>query len=252
MHSAVHSAAHPAVHPAVDSTVRDPSAVVLVLHGGRSEGLAAPPSWNLPDLRMRPFLRSLVRATADGRVLVCRLGYRCRGWNGVRADAARDAEWALGELRRTVGELPMVLVGHSMGGRAALRVGGDRCVRGVVALAPWCPPGEETAQLSGRRVVILHGDRDRVTDPAASREFAFRARRDGADARFVTVPGGDHAMLRRAAEWQRAVDREVAAMLTAASAHTPGGRPAPDPPSGSATRPPSPSSPPNEPFPPGD
>lgn len=208
----------------VHSAVSDPAAAVLVLHGGRSEGLEAPPPWNLPDIRMRLFVRSLAQASADSRVLLCRVRYRCRGWNGAREDAARDARWALDELTRTVGELPVALVGHSMGGRAALRVGGHRCVRGVVALAPWCPPGEPVGQLSGRRVVLVHGERDRVTDPAASQEFALRARRNGADARFVPMPGGDHAMLRRHTAWHRVVDREVTQLL--AHAHVP----PPDPP----------------------
>ncbi|WP_070009847.1 alpha/beta fold hydrolase [Streptomyces abyssalis] len=186
---------------------------MLVLHGGRSEGPEAPPRLNLPGARMRLFLPPLARASAGHGVLLCRVRYRCRGWNGEREDAARDARWALGELARTVGELPVVVVGHSMGGRAALRVGGAPGVRGVVALAPWCPEGEPAAQLAGRRAVLVHGDRDRVTDPEASRRFTARAREAGADARFVPVPGGDHAMLRRSAAWHRTVAEEVMAML---------------------------------------
>jgi predicted esterase len=191
----------------------DPRAAVLVLHGGRSEGLEAPPQLNLPGARMRLFLPSLARASAGHGVLLCRVRYRCRGWNGEREDAARDARWALHELARTVGELPTVVVGHSMGGRAALRVGGASGVRGVVALAPWCPEGEPVRQLSGRRAVLVHGDRDRVTDPAASRRFVHRARKAGADAGFVAMPGGDHAMLRRPAAWHRTVAEEVMGML---------------------------------------
>ncbi|WP_079100248.1 alpha/beta fold hydrolase [Streptomyces sp. WMMB 322] len=184
-----------------------------MLHGGRSDGLEAPPPWNLPGARMRLFVPSLIRATAGRSVLLCRVRYRCRGWNGEREDASRDARWALGELARTVGGLPVVVVGHSMGGRAALRVAGDAAVRGVVALAPWCPEGEPVRQLSGRRVVVLHGDRDRVTDPGASRRLLVRAREAGAQTRFVPVPGGDHAMLRRRADWHRTVAEEVAGML---------------------------------------
>ncbi len=36
-------------------------------------------------------------------------------------------------------------------------------------LAPWCPPGEPVGQLRDRQVLVLHGSRDRITDP---REFA--------------------------------------------------------------------------------
>ncbi|MFD9245255.1 alpha/beta hydrolase, partial [Streptomyces sp. NPDC059556] len=42
-----------------------PAAAVLLLHGGRSEGLGPPPLVNLPALRMRPFAAAVARAVAD-------------------------------------------------------------------------------------------------------------------------------------------------------------------------------------------
>jgi pimeloyl-ACP methyl ester carboxylesterase len=108
--------------------------------------------------------------------------YRCRGWNGDRADTGTDARAAPDALERTVGPVPVVLVGHSLGGRAALRVADHPLVRGVVALAPWCPPDEPVAGLAGQRAVLLHCPRDRVTDPHGSGEFVRRARTAGAGA----------------------------------------------------------------------
>lgn len=188
-------------------------AAVLTLHGGRPRGVEPPSAWNLPDARMRPFLRSLARSPGGRGLLLARVRYRCRGWNGERADPVQDARRALAALAQAAGPVPVVLVGHSMGGRAALYAGGDERVRGVVALAPWCPEGEPAGHLAGRHVLVVHGDRDRTTDPHASREFAARAAVNGADARHVTVPGGDHRMLRRPAAWHRLVTEEVAAML---------------------------------------
>ncbi|WP_420712490.1 alpha/beta hydrolase, partial [Streptomyces sp. SPB78] len=88
---------------------------------------------------------------------------------------------ALDALAARDGDRPVVLLGHSMGGRAALRAAGHPTVRGIVALAPWCPEGEPVAQLAGRELVILHGDQDRVTSPDASWRLLARAReeRDG-------------------------------------------------------------------------
>ncbi|MBO1419749.1 alpha/beta fold hydrolase, partial [Streptomyces sp. FH025] len=100
-----------------------PRAAVLVLHGGEEHNLARPGRLNLPLLRMRGFLRSLDRDTANAGVALGTVRYRHRGWNGPRADAALDALAALDELAKALGPVPTVLIGHSMGGRAALRAG---------------------------------------------------------------------------------------------------------------------------------
>ncbi|MEU5832855.1 alpha/beta hydrolase [Streptomyces diacarni] len=180
-----------------------PQAAVLLLHGGRADGLETPPALNLPALRMRPFATALLRATRSSPVLVGRVRYRRRGWNGERQDTVRDARRALAELRRLAGPVPVVLVGHSMGGRAALRLGGLDEVRAVVALAPWCPEGEPVAHLAGRRVTVLHDESDRVTRAAGSWDLVHRAQEAGARTAAVPMPRGGHTMLRDARRWHR-------------------------------------------------
>ncbi|WP_392674562.1 alpha/beta hydrolase [Streptomyces sp. LN785] len=137
--------------------------------------------------------------------------YRCRGWNGARADAARDARQALDELAAREPGVPVVLVGHSMGGRAALLVGGHPAVRGVVALAPRCPPGERVDQLRDRTVALLHDQRDHVTSAEDTWAFGERAQEAGARVRGHAMPDGGHTMLHDARRWQRlAADLAVA------------------------------------------
>ncbi|MGW5733477.1 MULTISPECIES: alpha/beta fold hydrolase [Streptomyces] len=201
--------------PALELTgpVDAPRAAVLLLHGGREHGMDAPPPWNLPRARLRAFEGAIRRSTAGGDVLMGRVLYRVRGWNGEREDAARDARRALRELEQLAGDVPTVLVGHSMGARAALRAAGDPLVRGVVGLAPWCPAGEPVAHLRGRRVVLLHGDQDRTTDPRSSLDFAGRATAAGAEAARVVMHGSGHAMLRRAPAWHALTGRTVAGIL---------------------------------------
>lgn len=188
-------------------------AAILVLHGGEEHNDARPGRLNLPLLRMHGFLRGLTRATARADVAIGTVRYRHRGWNGERADAARDATAALDELAALLGPVPTVLVGHSMGGRAALRAGGHPCVTGLVALAPWCPAEDPCEQLAGRDVLMLHGDRDTVTPPADTRAFAARSRAAGARVCGYTVTGSGHAMLQRVPDWHRATTRLATALL---------------------------------------
>ncbi|MFJ9142080.1 alpha/beta fold hydrolase [Streptomyces griseus] len=201
---------------------RPPSAAVLVLHGGRESGTGPPPPGplNLPGVRMRPFVRALVRAARAGGedILVRQVRYAHRGWNGDRADPLHDAVAALDVLREEAGEeLPVVLLGHSMGARAALRAAGHPLVRGVVGLAPWCPAGDPVTQLAGRDVVLVHSNRDRLTSPQATQSLTARARRAGARTCMVTVRGGDHAMIRRAAAWHRLTTGLVTGLLGSGS-----------------------------------
>lgn len=122
--------------------------VVLVLHGGQVASTAPARPWQPAAVRMRGFVAPLVRATAGAGIAVGLVRYRYRGWNGERADAAQDVVAALDAVAAELGPVPVVLLGHSMGGRAALRCAGHRVVTGVVALAPWCPPEDPAEQLA--------------------------------------------------------------------------------------------------------
>ena len=181
--------------------------VALLAHGGRSRSAARAGSVQPTALRMYPFLLDLHRAGRRSGLAACQLRYRLRGYND--GDPVRDVEWALGEISERHGEVPVCLVGHSMGGRSVLRAAGGRHVRAVAALAPWLPPGEPVRQLEGRTVVIAHGTRDRVTSPAGSLAYALAAH-DVAErlCRFEVARSG-HAMLERAVAWQRLVRRTV-------------------------------------------
>ncbi|MFE5941995.1 alpha/beta family hydrolase [Streptomyces sp. NPDC056480] len=189
---------------------------MLLLHGGRSEGLGPPPLVDLAALRMRPFATAVARALSDRDVLVAEVRYRHRGWNGARRDAALDAAAALVLLRERAGRIPVVLIGHSMGGRAALSAAGDLMVRGVVALAPWCPPGEPVEHLEGRTIHVLHDEADRITSARESWDFVRRARAAGAEAVGIPMPTGGHAMLHGAVHWHRRTAALTAALLSRA------------------------------------
>lgn len=176
-------------------------AVALVLHGGRRVSTARVHSLRPAYLRMLPFAHVLRRAGRRGGLAVWLLRNRYRGWNEPDLDPVADARWALDEIRRAHPGVPVVIVGHSMGGRVALRLAADPVVRAVCVLAPWTPAGEPVEQLAGRTVLIAHGDRDTMTDPTLSYEYAVRAKEvTDAVCRF-DIRGEAHGMLRRARDW---------------------------------------------------
>jgi dienelactone hydrolase len=90
-----------------------------------------------------------------------------------------------------------------MGGRVAMRLADDDSVVAAVGLAPWLPDGEPVEQLAGRRVLLVHGDRDGVTSPRATRRFAERAEPFAAQLDLVIVRGERHAMVLRSRTWHR-------------------------------------------------
>lgn len=178
-------------------------AVVLMFYGGKAESREPSRPWHLSALRMRSFANKIHRRTRRDGVATWTLRYRLRGWNGADASPVLDARWALEEVRARHGDVPVVLVGHSMGGRTALRVADDAAVVGIVALAPWLPDGEPRVRLGNRRLLVLHGTLDRWTDPAASRAYVEGARAAGTPATWVPMTGHGHFMLRSRAKWKR-------------------------------------------------
>jgi dienelactone hydrolase len=180
-------------------------AVVLVLHGGRERGDTPMRPWNPAFLRMIPLARAVHLAGADGGIEVRLMRNRVRGWNAPDPDPVCDARWALDRIREDHPGVSVVLVGHSMGGRVALRVADDPAVAGVCALAPWSPSGEPVGAVAGRAVLIVHGTRDRRTDPAGSYSFASRAESGTTRLARFEVREEGHAMLRRADVWTRLV-----------------------------------------------
>ena len=184
------------------SEPRHAEAVALVLHGGASRrGNPMVSPTQLSVLRMIPIAQRLARADRR-RLAVYRLLNSTRGWDTSHTPVD-DVRWAIDQLREGFGsDLPVGLVGHSLGGRAAILAGARPEVRSVVALNPWVYPADGQTDLTGRRVLVVHGTDDRIASPANS-TAAARALSSTADVTFVRVEGGKHAMLRRHADFDR-------------------------------------------------
>lgn len=197
------------VHPARGET----TAVALVLPGGRADSFEPAHVRQPAAVRMAPITRALSKRGGDDGLAVWMVRYRYRGWNGEQMSPVADTRWALDEVRRRHGDVPVVLVGHSMGGRTAVRAADDASVRAVLGLAPWLPDGEPVEQLRDRVLLVAHGNADTVTSPRAARRFARRAEPVAARVGFVTVYADMHAMLFRWRAWHRLTVQFVLGVL---------------------------------------
>jgi predicted esterase len=193
-----------------DSTPESPTAVVLVLHGGQERSTLPAAWWQLPVVRMLPIARNVVHA-GDGRLAVLRSRYAVRGWNDALASPVRDTEQALETIAVRYPGVPVVLIGHSMGGRVALSLTGDERVSAVVGLAPWIERTDSYSPHDGVRLLLIHGLADRITSPTASRHLVERLQQEGRQASFVGLSGEKHAMLRRRRTWDQLTTGFVAA-----------------------------------------
>jgi dienelactone hydrolase len=173
----------------------DPEGIALVLHGGagRRDSAKVSPT-QLSVLRMMPIAERIAHVSRR-RLAVLRLLNSVRGWDNSRTPVD-DVRWALGRLRERFGELPICLVGHSLGGRAALLSAGEAGVRSVVALAPWLYPDDTNRKAAGKQILFVHGSADRIASPRSSAQVA-KALGAIAQVGYVNVRGGKHAMLSR-------------------------------------------------------
>lgn len=164
----------------------------------------------LSVLRMVPIAHRIARS-ARGQLAVFRLLNSARGWDAEHTPV-HDARWALQQLRERYGDLPSALVGHSLGGRAALLAGDTQHVHSVVALNPWLTAGED-ADLAGRRVLIVHGTDDRIASPSRSLQAARSLAPRASSLGYLSVRGGRHAMLRHGRAFETAAADFVTATL---------------------------------------
>jgi pimeloyl-ACP methyl ester carboxylesterase len=190
--------------------------VVLLLHGGAERGTEPVDRRSLSWRRAMLMALSLRRRVTGQGADLWLLRFRVRGWNAgleTLPSPVSDARWALEEVRRRHGSVPVSLVGHSMGGRTAVAVADDPDVVGVVGLAPWLPPGEPVRPLAGRHLAAAHGRSDQITSYDATRAFVVRASQVAASAVFEDMGEVGHYLLRRVRAWDRFTATQALAQL---------------------------------------
>ena len=176
---------------------------VVVAHGGKEVSTEPTTALEPAVLRMVPLALAIRHALRGSGAVVWQPRFTVQGWNGELASPVADLGGVIDQIGNEFGDIPVVLIGHSMGARAAFRSAGHPAVSAVAGLAPWLPPGEPVAQLAGRRVLLVHGTADRITSPEETWAYAARARSVADTAAAIEVRGGEHTMLWRAPLWHR-------------------------------------------------
>jgi len=205
------AAANPAL--TAHDSVSAPRAMVLVLHGGKETSHAAVTARSLSWQRGLALGRAVGRRLHDDGIGVRLLRYRSVGWNGDGVDKVADARWALDRIRDQVGGVPVVLLGHSLGGRTACHVADHAQVRGVVVLAPWLPPEEPVAALTGKQLHAAHGRRDRITSARDTGAYVDRAAEVATEATFTDMGDRGHYLLRGIRAWHGVAEDRVRRIL---------------------------------------
>jgi len=98
---------------------------------------------------------------------------------------------------RGIGTGAIALVGHSFGGAVVIKAGElSPAVAGVAALSSQTY-GTRTVERLGKPLLLVHGTRDSVLDPAASEDIFARAREPK---RLVLYEGAGHSLRESAVE----------------------------------------------------
>jgi pimeloyl-ACP methyl ester carboxylesterase len=201
-----------------------PTCAVLVLHGGSATSTMAVSRIAPAVLRLIPVAWAIAAHLPTAAVY--RLEFSVRGWNGDGAAVLGDARWAIDQIAEAHPGLPIVVVGHSLGGRVAMHVvgsssgadrsGGRSRVVGAVGLAPWVDPADPVDLLRGVPLAVVQGTRDRIVPEPSTRAWLARAAQTGARIDSTLIDGAGHAMLRYFRRWHRLASDGVIAVLAAA------------------------------------
>lgn len=192
---------------------------VLLLHGGTDDPRRAGEPLRLSWWSVRVGSIPRLAKGIDDRlrphdIATWTLQHRLAGWDGpADPTPVREARAALDRIAATYPGLPVVLVGHSMGGRTAVCAADHPSVVGVVGLAPWLPPEQPASPLAGKPLRVAYAEWDRVCPRAEMEEFLTAATSVCVDVRTTSMGRDVHVML-AARRWCDYVADQVRSLVS--------------------------------------
>lgn len=160
------------------SSTADTRGILLLLHGGPEKGTDPVNTTRGGFVEIEHLRNRVGSRVAQTGVATWSLQNGVTGWNDEQAPApVADARGALAEAQRDHPGVPVVLIGHSMGGRAAIQAADHQNVVGVVGLCPWVPNRQSPRPLRGKHLAIAHTRFEFFSEcrPADVRRFASKA-----------------------------------------------------------------------------
>lgn len=172
----------------------------LVLHGGtdnRAKAVRPSRRWPSPGTNAERIANGLAKRTRGHGVGVWTLRHRLAGWDrDDKPTPVLEARAAVEAIHEAHPRKPIVLIGHSMGGRTAVSVADGPGVVGVIGLAPWLPESQSAEPMTGKHLRIAHSRLDHECRLASMRDFLTRAELSAASVEIEDMGWDVHYMVR--------------------------------------------------------